>query len=738
VFHLPALRVGWSILRASKNIILHFETLREVDLLLHRTVIIRTLIAALLCAVTSLNALSYEEWRSDRDSANRIWGNPQNWMQSPHPDANYFAKAVPIGMGARPLGMGEAFTALADEISAIWWNPAGLIQLKTNEITWMGGDRLLNDVPYSGFIAANYILDNHMVFAFSYQRPYHPVGRYPELLGGGYSFSGWTIPNQEVGIPGYPGSKAPWTGIVDTQTQDFLAGAYRSYINPAFQENIYALSYATPLSADEALSFGINVKYMVNDRNYQFDGRMLNDVKGWGADLGFLYRLPLARFGRELAFGINLHDVASQVKYDNSREFTLPVISTLGVAWKTTDFMTRNKLNLTTDFVYINDPELTFEHNHRLNLGGEMWFFNDHIAPRMGYTIFFDQPSRSTLGLSFKYMVGVDYAYFFPAQNEKEGSHWFSVTIHWGGPKRPKPLPDVSCTVDPPIFSPKSGELATFTLAAEAKTGIDRWTLNIIDRNNQVVKSYSDRGTPPAQILWGGEDKTYRALPDGEYTFLFTATDNDGSSSSTPVQTLKIHTPPVVERTQNDVDQLRRLLKRQNDAEEAIDQKLKADVTKSLGALINAKAINTTLPDLVKAPEVPQSLTSGAQVPGAPGSSVPAGFMFPSVNDIPMPRTSVVTDPNGRKSFVVEYSTLQGMPRYILNDAADVVRVAARDLGSSVATYDVRATYGNRVMRVIAPSETALNYSRGFIKAEQLLSASVVTLDGDAITPLYR
>jgi len=38
----------------------------------------------------------------------------------------------------------------------------------------------------------------------------------------------------------------------------------------------------------------------------------------------------------------------------------------------------------------------------------------------------------------------------------------------------------------------------------------------------------------------------------------------------------------------------------------------------------------------------------------------------------------------------------------------------------------------------VAPSQTALNYSRGFIKPEQLLNASVVTLDGDAIQPSYR
>ena len=33
------------------------------------------------------------------------------------------------GMGARPVGMGEAFTAVADDVSAVAWNPAGLGQV---------------------------------------------------------------------------------------------------------------------------------------------------------------------------------------------------------------------------------------------------------------------------------------------------------------------------------------------------------------------------------------------------------------------------------------------------------------------------------------------------------------------------------------------------------------------------------------------------------------------------------
>ncbi len=53
-----------------------------------------------------------------------------------------------IGVGARPMGMGGAFTALADESSAVYWNPAGLNLLKKREFSGTYGS-LFTDTTYS-------------------------------------------------------------------------------------------------------------------------------------------------------------------------------------------------------------------------------------------------------------------------------------------------------------------------------------------------------------------------------------------------------------------------------------------------------------------------------------------------------------------------------------------------------------------------------------------------------------
>ena len=45
------------------------------------------------------------------------------------------AAFLDIGVGARGLGMGGAYTALADDANALYWNPAGLSKLEKREFT---------------------------------------------------------------------------------------------------------------------------------------------------------------------------------------------------------------------------------------------------------------------------------------------------------------------------------------------------------------------------------------------------------------------------------------------------------------------------------------------------------------------------------------------------------------------------------------------------------------------------
>ena len=47
------------------------------------------------------------------------------------------ANFLKIGTGARPVGMGGAFCAVADDATAAYWNPAGLAALRVPEVSAM-------------------------------------------------------------------------------------------------------------------------------------------------------------------------------------------------------------------------------------------------------------------------------------------------------------------------------------------------------------------------------------------------------------------------------------------------------------------------------------------------------------------------------------------------------------------------------------------------------------------------
>lgn len=63
------------------------------------------------------------------------------------------ANFLKIDVGARPLGMGGAFVAVADDVNTIWWNPAGAATTKRKEITLMHNE-MGEDIRYQ-FMAYN-------------------------------------------------------------------------------------------------------------------------------------------------------------------------------------------------------------------------------------------------------------------------------------------------------------------------------------------------------------------------------------------------------------------------------------------------------------------------------------------------------------------------------------------------------------------------------------------------------
>ena len=86
----------------------------------------------------------------------------------------------PVGSGARALGMGGAFIALADDATAASWNPAALIQLEKPEVSIMGGYSHNSDDFSSSFHpeSNNTITsDDYTINYFSVTYPFNRLGK---------------------------------------------------------------------------------------------------------------------------------------------------------------------------------------------------------------------------------------------------------------------------------------------------------------------------------------------------------------------------------------------------------------------------------------------------------------------------------------------------------------------------------------------------------------------------------
>src|SRR6266480_3088480 len=59
---------------------------------------------------------------------------PLSWASGPGTTTGELLK---IPLGTRAIGMGEAFTALADDSSALYWNPAGMSFVTQKEASFM-------------------------------------------------------------------------------------------------------------------------------------------------------------------------------------------------------------------------------------------------------------------------------------------------------------------------------------------------------------------------------------------------------------------------------------------------------------------------------------------------------------------------------------------------------------------------------------------------------------------------
>lgn len=189
-------------------------------------------------------------------------------------------------VGARAIGMGGAFTAVAGDASAVWWNPAALALLQRQELSFSYADRFGLGLTHSylGYLLP--VRDNH---ALGLDWLYHglddgELGFHQHQLHLGYGYRN--------GIR----RLRPWLG-------NTAVGASAKYV-----------SQATDL-----------------------DGRSVMKATGWGFDLGLLVPLPYT-----VRLGVTAQDVGgTSLKHDGGlSEPAFDAHYRLGMAAKPMDGLT--------------------------------------------------------------------------------------------------------------------------------------------------------------------------------------------------------------------------------------------------------------------------------------------------------------------------------------------------------------------------------------------------------------
>ena len=211
------------------------------------------------------------------------------------------AAFVDIGYGARPVGMGSAYAGLADDIQALFWNPAGLNHLNETQVSFTNAN-ILGLVKYNVFSVA---LPLHFDDA---------------QQGGGIAIvsSGDEALHEYTVLAGYS------RRVLGVDVGLNLKYRYASFGNNGLDRN-------------ENIVFG----------DQEFQNELLNQVhgsaNGFGMDIGLLYQ-----FSEKIRVGLMIRDLFSPVMWNSTVDNTslsakgkytenVPFETVIGTAYKVFD-----------------------------------------------------------------------------------------------------------------------------------------------------------------------------------------------------------------------------------------------------------------------------------------------------------------------------------------------------------------------------------------------------------------
>ena len=245
------------------------------------------------------------------------------------------AQFLKIGVGGRATAMGDAFIAVANDVSSLYWNPAGLVQFENNEIM---------------FSHNTWVVDiNH------------------EFLGGVYHLSS----NDAVGFA--LSSLHMEDMAVTTEVNPFGTGEFFS-----FGDFSIAATYSRRMT--EQFSFGATIRYFEETLD-----RL--KMRGVLVDLGTYYwtglgstrfAVTISNFGNELSPDGNVVLFGGR-ENDKWQSFSPPTMFRIGFAFEPYE---TEEHRITTS-IQLNHPN---DNSENVSTGFE-YSWNDMFFARGGYKI---------------------------------------------------------------------------------------------------------------------------------------------------------------------------------------------------------------------------------------------------------------------------------------------------------------------------------------------------------------
>jgi len=278
------------------------------------------------------------------------------------------AQFLKIGVGGRAEAMGESFIAVANDASALYWNPAGLVQFGDDQIIFSHNQWVV-DINHE-FVGAVYHLDESNAF--------------------GLSFTALSMQDMPV----------------TTEFQPFGTGEYFGFGDIAL-----GVTYARKMTTQ--FSFGGSIKYIEETLDkLKMRGVMIDLGTYYWTGLGSSrFAVAVTNFGNNLAPDGEVVLIGKRTKSE-WQAFSPPTMFRIGFAFEPYE----TEMNKVTASIQLNHPN---DNSENFAVGAEYTFkeptLNSSFFLRGGYKFNVDEQNYSfgaglNVPLSFA-SVTLDYAY---------------------------------------------------------------------------------------------------------------------------------------------------------------------------------------------------------------------------------------------------------------------------------------------------------------------------------------